>query len=74
MMMLVLTVCSFEGTWNIDRNEKQCESTVFLMSEKLFLDIEKNMLYLYIKTFKDDGVTYDSRETHNSRYRENIVR
>ena len=22
MMMLVLTVCSFEGTWNIDRNEK----------------------------------------------------
>ena len=31
MMMLVLTVCSFEGTWNIDRNEKQCESAVFFM-------------------------------------------
>jgi hypothetical protein len=30
--MLVLTVCSFEGTWNIDRNEKQCESTVFLLN------------------------------------------
>ena len=34
MMMLVLTVCSFEGTWNIDRNEEQCESTVFLCLEK----------------------------------------
>ena len=31
MMMLVLTVCSFEGTWNIDRNEKQCESAVFFV-------------------------------------------
>ncbi|MBD9337979.1 MAG: hypothetical protein EGP69_08660 [[Ruminococcus] faecis] len=33
MMMLVLTVCSFEGTWNIDRNEKQCESAVFFFAK-----------------------------------------
>jgi len=33
-MMLVLTVCSFEGTWNIDRNEKQCESAVFFYQNK----------------------------------------
>ena len=33
MMMLVLTVCSFEGTWNIDRNEKQCESAVFFFMD-----------------------------------------
>ncbi len=33
MMMLVLTVCSFEGTWNIDRNEKQCESAVFFLQK-----------------------------------------
>lgn len=43
MMMLVLTVCSFEGTWNIDRNEKQCESTVFF----LFLT-KKRFCYMYI--------------------------
>jgi len=30
---LVLTVCSFEGTWNIDRNEKQCESAVFFLQK-----------------------------------------
>ena len=27
------TVCSFEGTWNIDRNEKQCESAVFFLQK-----------------------------------------
>ncbi len=37
MMMLVLTVCSFEGTWNIDRNEKQCESTVFFVKQFEFI-------------------------------------
>jgi hypothetical protein len=36
-MMLVLTVCSFEGTWNIDRNEKQCESTVFCLTNHSFV-------------------------------------
>jgi hypothetical protein len=35
MMMLVLTVCSFEGTWNMDRNEKQCESAVFFIKIKI---------------------------------------
>mgnify|MGYP007126624761 FL=1 len=41
MMMLVLAVCSFEGTWNIDRNEKQCESTVFFFAKlkrSIFVD------------------------------------
>ena len=37
MMMLVLAVCSFEGTWNIDRNEKQCESAVFFVKQFEFI-------------------------------------
>ena len=45
MMMLVLTVCSFEGTWNIDRNEKQCESAVFFV--KQFEFIMKNEKEIY---------------------------
>ena len=50
MMMLVLTVCSFEGTWNIDRNEKQCESADFFLAKKIkFLDKEKILLYVYIR-------------------------
>ena len=49
MMMLVLTVCSFEGTWNIDRNEKQCESAVFFLAKNQFLDKEKILIYVYIK-------------------------
>ena len=47
--MLVLTVCSFEGTWNIDRNEKQCESAVFFLQKIKFLDKEKILLYVYIR-------------------------
>jgi len=43
MMMLVLTVCSFEGTWNIDRNEKQCESTVFFFIKSSNLHILKKI-------------------------------
>ena len=44
MMMLVLTVCSFEGTWNIDRNEKQCESTVFFVKQFEFIMKNKKKL------------------------------
>ena len=43
MMMLVLTVCSFEGTWNIDRNEKQCESAVFFFAKSSNLHILKKI-------------------------------
>ena len=43
MMMLVLTVCSFEGTWNIDRDEKQCESTVFFFIKSSNLHILKKI-------------------------------
>ena len=49
MIMLVLTVCSFEGTWNIDRIEKQCESAVFFLQKNQFLDKEKILLYVYIR-------------------------
>ena len=43
MMMLILTVCSFEGTWNIDRNEKQCESAVFFFAKLSNLHILKKI-------------------------------
>ena len=46
MMMLVLTVCSFEGTWNIDRNEKQCESAVFFVKQFEFIMKNKKKLGL----------------------------
>jgi hypothetical protein len=48
MMMLVLTVCSFEGTWNIDRNEKQCESAVFFLAKKSNFLTKKRFCYMYI--------------------------
>ena len=47
MIMLVLTVCSFEGTWNIDRIEKQCESAVFSCKKSSFLT-KKRFCYMYI--------------------------
>ena len=37
MMMLVLAVCSFEGTVNIDRQENQCESAVFFVKQFEFI-------------------------------------
>jgi len=40
---LVLAVCSFEGTWNIDRNEKQCESAVFFFAKLSNLHILKKI-------------------------------
>jgi len=49
MMMLVLAVCSFEGTWNIDRNEKQCESTVFFA----ITSIERNVLRYQIDRYNN---------------------
>jgi hypothetical protein len=66
MMMLVLTVCSFEGTWNIDRNEKQCESAVFFFAKlkrSIFVDskpklnwnfsIERNVLGYQINRYNN---------------------
>ena len=37
MMMLVLNVNNYEGTWNIDRDEKQCESAVFFVKQFEFI-------------------------------------
>ena len=48
MMMLILTVCSFEGTWNIDRNGKQCESAVFFLAKKSNFLTKKRFCYMYI--------------------------
>jgi len=61
MMMLVLTVCSFEGTWNIDRNEKQCESAVFFFAKISALSwletepdsIERNVLRYQINRYNN---------------------
>ena len=82
MMMLVLTVCSFEGTWNIDRNEKQCESAVFFLQKINFLT-KKRFCYMYIsnencvshgkmpvafltKVYRKDGTINDKGKNHNS--------
>ena len=67
-MMLVLAVCSFEGTWNIDRNGKQCESTVFLLlssSERFRHSMRLNLIQSECMDFEEIYRKYEDKISHH---------